>query len=105
MKARRKAKKIKFTWKQRFQALESDCSQLRYDLYMASQKLQSQMERAGRYFKRLHELKAKISDLDLLLKFDNYTEDEAYEIPMPELRQLANDQLSGQLTKDQLMRK
>jgi hypothetical protein len=105
MKARRKSKKIKFTWKKRVQVLESDNSQLRYDLHLAAQKLQSQTERAAKYFKRLQELKAKISDIDLLLKFDNYTEDEAYEIPLPELCQLANDQLSGQLTKDQLMRK
>jgi 7,8-dihydro-6-hydroxymethylpterin-pyrophosphokinase len=77
---------------------------LQYDLRLTAQKLQTQTERADRYFKRLRELKAKISDLDLLLKFDNYTEDEAYEIPMPELRQLANDQLSGQLKKYQLMR-
>jgi hypothetical protein len=82
--------------KKRFLTLQSYADQLVDQRNAAVENLRLQTARANSYFKRLQELKAKISDVDLLLKFDNYSEDEAYMIPMPELRQLANESLESQ---------
>lgn len=94
MKRKRNKKQYGLSKKQ----LKGTVDYLNSQVYVITEKLRVQTDRAEKYFKRLQELKARISDIDLILKFDNYTEDEMYQISMPELRKLANEQLAETIT-------